>query len=405
MEELINFWESKNEVVCIRYIDELSKISFIPFVGAGMSVPFGFPSWSTFLSEILDIYFEEGEEKSEMKTLLNENKFLELADSLNQSLGEGFIEEQVRIKFGINTFDHVDEDKNYLSLMKTASISTFVTTNFDPVIESNLEIPAEKIYVPSNMIWTNDIEDTLRYREKSIIKLHGTANIADSIIITQQSFYNAYKSQNRYLVNIVEYLWGNSVLLFLGCGLKNDYLVEHLRKLAFLAKTNWHYAILPYPDNDLINFRRNLVRLKIRPIWFEEGKFYQINLILKAILKDSTVINEYKDILIRLNNTMIEYKRAIRNSDENKINNESECLNSIMYEIDYFREKNTISNSDIAQSANKIIKQYNKYVCCYYELVDSLKSNDPKYNIYISKTDKELYRLANLILSEIRKIK
>ena len=43
MENLEKFWEQTGEKNAKIYIDDLSGISYIPFIGSGMSVPFGFP--------------------------------------------------------------------------------------------------------------------------------------------------------------------------------------------------------------------------------------------------------------------------------------------------------------------------------------------------------------------------
>lgn len=281
---LERFWKLTGEKNVKIYIEDLSKFSFVPFIGSGMSVPFGYPTWSSFLTKIINDFFEPCE-RDRFTDLLKKEKFLELADMFNSILGDGVVEEQVRNEFGSIDIKGVEKDRNYLSFLKNkSSIKTFVTTNFDPVIEKNIGAPSEKIYLPSNLLHCSDIVDKIRREESCIIKLHGTADRPDSIILTGKTFEAMYKQENTALRELIDYLWNKSVLLFLGCGLKNDYLVEHLKVLASTKKTNWHYAILPYPNEaDIIKRRRELATLKIRPIWYEKGKYEQILIILSLI--------------------------------------------------------------------------------------------------------------------------
>lgn len=83
MEDVKSFWEKTNDVESMNNIRELSQIPYIPFVGSGMSVPFGFPDWKKFLSEVINNFYT-GENKAELRKLLKNLKFLELADEFNK---------------------------------------------------------------------------------------------------------------------------------------------------------------------------------------------------------------------------------------------------------------------------------------------------------------------------------
>lgn len=117
--------------------------------------------------------------------------------------------------------------------------------------------------------------------------MHGAWDKLESIILTKSTFDCAYHKENTALTETVDYLWNSSVLLSLGCGLKKDYLIDRIRQLASVGKHNWHYAILAYPEANVKKFKRNLTQLKIRPIWFENGRFDQIQVILKMITTDN----------------------------------------------------------------------------------------------------------------------
>ena len=281
MEDIKSFWKNNNDRESMNNIKRLSQIPYIPFVGSGMSVPFGFPVWKSFLSEVINRFYT-GEDKIEYERRLNGSKFLELADDINKKITNGAIEEEVRKRFAEIT--KVDDEQNYVYLFRDANVRMFVTTNFDPVIETFMEIPADKIFLPSNLKKPGNVLETIRHGEKCVIKLHGTYNDPNSIILTKTSFKNAYNYSDKALISVIQELWNSHTLLFLGCGLKKDYLINHLIKLANSEVEHWHYAIVEYPEEGNVNNRiRELTQLKIRPIWYENGKHEQVLEILKMI--------------------------------------------------------------------------------------------------------------------------
>lgn len=402
--KLKEFWNEINEEYINNYIKELSNVSFIPFIGSGMSYPFGYPTWSNFLSDIIH-HFHHGDKKEEQyNTMLTKEDFLKLANDLNQELGEGVVEEQVRTTFSLDKLIKIDEESNYLSLIKKSSIHTFITTNFDPVIETCMGISSDKIYLPSNMTYANDVENAIRNREKCVIKLHGTADRVDSIILTKDAFFNAYKSDNTVLKNVVEYFWRGTVLLFLGCGLKNDYLIEHFRRLAGPSKSNWHYAILPYPDeNDLLKFRRDLASLKIKPIWYENGKYKQINTILEMIANFDISYNtvEYKELLSNLYQATINYREALKQVDIERHNIEIAKITNLLNQIYYVGEKNKICNIELATKANMIVEQFNKYVPYFNAFAKSTDMTSPEAQLQALHAKNEFHFFVDLIIKQL----
>lgn len=284
MTQLVQFWQDTNDKSSYDNINDLRQKKYIPFIGSGMSVPFGYRDWGCFLSSVMDEYYDlDDKEHIEFDDLLAKGEYLFLAEKIN-SLLNGGITEEVRKGFHKSKMNIVSSENNYLHLLCKAGVKTFVTTNFDCVIEENSEIPPNNIYLPSNLTKSGDVINTIRAGIGSLIKLHGSWDKLESIILTTSQFDDAYRKENTVLTEIVDYLWNSSVLLFLGCGLKKDYLIDRMLQLAGTGKQNWHYAILAYPKLDVKKVKRDLAQLKIRPIWFEDGKFDQIQVILKMIV-------------------------------------------------------------------------------------------------------------------------
>lgn len=287
MKRLIQFWQDIGDKYSYDNIKDLQKQKYIPFIGSGMSVPFGYKDWGGFLSSVVDEYCDpDDKEHIEFDSLLVEGEYLTLAERINDLLNDG-IAEEVRKEFNTHKMVAVSAESNYLHLLHEAKVKTFVTTNFDSVIEKYAGIPIDSIYTPSNLIKPGDAIEAIRTDKGSLIKLHGTWNKLESIILTKSEFDCAYHKENTALTETLDYLWNSSVLLFLGCGLKKDYLIDRIRQLASVGRQNWHYAILAYPETNVKSFKRNLAQLKIRPIWFENGKFDQVQVILEMITTDN----------------------------------------------------------------------------------------------------------------------
>ena len=56
-QELWKFWEARE---CVDNVRELNKGRFLPFIGAGMSVNFGYPTWPVFLQSVIEKYERGG---------------------------------------------------------------------------------------------------------------------------------------------------------------------------------------------------------------------------------------------------------------------------------------------------------------------------------------------------------
>ena len=79
--ELLNYWD-KNGFECLEDIKDLQKMTFVPFVGAGMSVPFGYRTWNEFLKKVTASLTEKNK-RTEVYNTLRKGEYLEAAELLN----------------------------------------------------------------------------------------------------------------------------------------------------------------------------------------------------------------------------------------------------------------------------------------------------------------------------------
>lgn len=276
--ELLNYWD-KNGFECLEDINELRKMTFVPFVGAGMSVPFGYRTWNEFLEKVTASLTEK-KNRTEVYNALLKGEYLEAAELLNNFTNNalmGDVEREYK-ESRMTAPGH-----NYISLLKNNGVKRYITTNYDNVIEKNYAANGDKLEV---VIPEKTTKNTFRnYNRKKtpyVIKLHGTYDDPESIVLTKSQYEKKYKGTMPFFIRN---LWENNVFLFIGCGLQKDYLINELSSLARKSLYNWNYAIVEYPQNkEKIEKKEEYLRsLKIHPIWYPAGAHECVYLILSML--------------------------------------------------------------------------------------------------------------------------
>lgn len=268
-QELWKFWEERE---CVEYVRELKKGRFLPFIGAGMSVDFGYPTWPSFLQNVIERYASPPEQE-QLGQLLAEQAFLPLAEALDQDLQNG-IEEVVQRYFHPGKMKEVEPAQNYVKLLQNMGIRSYVTTNYDTVLERHDPEAGKKVILPTTLQSTGEFEELERRGQPFLLKLHGTYDNPDSIVLAQRQYEKHYpQDENAVNPAVLRRLWQHETLLFLGCSLEKDYLVERMLQLSGENRRIHHYAILEWPQlpERQQERERELLRLKIRPIWYPQG--------------------------------------------------------------------------------------------------------------------------------------
>jgi 5'-deoxynucleotidase YfbR-like HD superfamily hydrolase/NAD-dependent SIR2 family protein deacetylase len=272
-----------NDTENIRNLNDLISYrdKLVPFVGAGMSVSMGYKTWYNFLNSQLDFLAKENafKEKVEFvrKMLLNK-EYLEVADEINKMYNNNLYE---IIKREFAPKDKVGTAK-YIRWLRQIGNKTILTTNYDTMLETHMRIDKIKYetiipYSSSNII------DKDKKSTPLIIKLHGSYDDRDSIVFTKKQFEEKYKN-NENIKKTLRYYWISRTLLFMGCSLEKDYLIEYMLELAGKEDMH-HYALLEEPHNkdDKEKKQIALLRLNIKPIWYKNNKHTLILEILDLI--------------------------------------------------------------------------------------------------------------------------
>ncbi len=241
----------------------------VPFVGAGMSAPFGFPQWGEFLLGTAN----NQELKAEIQERLDALEYEEAASLVGDKLGWRAFEDLLRRSF--------NDEKLPVSLAGAVTqLAKFrpgpiVTTNFDHVLETAFR-DAGRPLLP---IWHSHAvrgAEALQHNRPLLLKMHGDWEDSENRILTRKQYEDAYGDldtehidHRRPLPQLLNILLPSRSCLFLGCSLKQDRTMRLLKTIAEQYRT-MHFAAVEKPktESEFEARSRELSNLGICPIWY-----------------------------------------------------------------------------------------------------------------------------------------
>ncbi|HET7539065.1 MAG TPA: SIR2 family protein [Polyangiaceae bacterium] len=248
-----------------------------PFIGAGLSVPYGLPSWSTFLLALA----EGPHARDQVQVHIQKGEFEEAAQLLAESLSLERLEEQIRVRFSEQI--GMEPTSSAMALIPKLFPGAVVTTNFDRVLERAYSKPPRTI--PGAL--ADAAVEALKDGSQAIIKLHGDASHRQHRVLTLEEYDAHYGAEFEHAIrqslpSLLNYLFNARTVLFLGASLGPDRTIRLLRQL---RPTPQHFAFLALPDDPEEASQRDrfLCECRIRPIWFPSGRYDAIPVFLKEL--------------------------------------------------------------------------------------------------------------------------
>lgn len=240
----------------------------MPFVGAGLSIPCGYPGWTNFLFNLCK---ESHLSKEVLKGLINNGEYEQAAQTIYNDLGLALFNENLEATF--MSENEIMGPVCYLPLMFPNS--TIITTNFDKVLEQvykGIEYGFDLVKSGNSL---NEILRIISDGSRVLIKLHGDCGqIADRVVLHEE-YEKAYNDGAAVEDFFSRVLFGQS-LLFLGCSLTEDRTIKAMKNVVnkYGAETlPRHYAFLEdHEAVDRIARKKQLAEANIFPIWYPEGE-------------------------------------------------------------------------------------------------------------------------------------
>ncbi len=246
-----------------RLAERHAQQQILPFVGAGMSKPSGFPMWGAFLCELAQ---NDPTVLDKVEAAIEEGRFSDAAQVIADDLDENMLAEQIENYFAAQLFDPQGPVRLIPELFKLGC----VTTNFDHVLEKVYEENAAnfaQVYAGAAII---DAPKEAASGENVLFKIHGTATSKNGRVLTTTEYAAAYGNEST-VPGTLNHLITNRSLLFMGCSLATDRTIAALQDIKKIngATGLRHYAFLADPGQDNRNPKHiELNEAEIHPIWY-----------------------------------------------------------------------------------------------------------------------------------------
>lgn len=390
------------------FINELrqkyKENNIIPFIGAGMSMPFNIPDWGNLIRECaLESGMNDIEGSSFMNIIdinLKRYDYWEAVASIKKYALrsdadiQSFVVNKIITSIPANC---AGIDNNYADLSKY-SFNTIFTTNYDHLIQNYLKTP----FMPVNLKdVSSNLQKLLAEKDsKRIFHLHGNISDESSIILSRDKYEELY--QNNTYKNLFSVFSGAKTFLFLGFSF-NDIFIQNIIKENNQFFKSKHYIVLANPTIDerkMLKENYNIETIGYNPS--ETSHQEEIRKILKAICEENVECKDEKETeenLIDLDDLPSVYEKdklesnlfckklRMENIGDGKINYSKDCFFTAEQ---YFRwlKKSGIKDSDVI--AEYMLKMsYMQYQRCFTSIFEDKKDSE------------ELWKAVHELLSKL----
>jgi hypothetical protein len=266
-----------------------TSVGVTPFIGAGMSVPFGLPDWRSFLLRLAP----DDVTRASIDRRLARGEYEEAAQDLIDLRGRNSFQDVLEVTFGEHAAITPAPDAAAHLIPALASGPVF-TTNFDFILERVFTAAGRPFDRVVNGMRVDDLRKVVHERRHALVHLHGTAGDRTDRVLTLNEYNERYRTDAplEALVQLV----ATQPMLFLGCSLDQDRPVRALRAYAEQLRARnadallAHFAVLEYPADEGRRAARiaDLAAIGVRPIWFPTGQYGLIRELLAHLVNERT---------------------------------------------------------------------------------------------------------------------
>jgi hypothetical protein len=272
-------WFERNEQRFDQLISCLLENSVVPFIGAGVSVGGGFPSWKDHLRKQGKT---AGIDSVTIEAHLANGEYEAVIETIEATRGADVFAQEIRDAFSkTGTLQHIT------LLISEIFSDTLITTNYDRLLEQCFDVgPGEEIQVVNS----TDAMESPDPDKVTIIKLHGDIKAPNRCILGKRHYDAAYGAPDLDLTlpipKLLHYYFTNSSLLFIGCSLNNDRTIRVFKAVKDAIGDGdrpEHFSIEQAPETEaeLVTRNEELLKLGIVPIWYPKGEYDKVEAILR----------------------------------------------------------------------------------------------------------------------------
>ncbi len=273
-------------------IENFQKDRAAYFVGAGLSVGAGLPSWNSLMDELIELAdqqpFIPKDKIEEYRNLSGDNNnFLFLAEDLKTELGKERFSSFMEEKFQDST---ILPTKNH-ELIVQANCSIILTINYDALLErayNNIyrDWPNSFIYSESKYAANNFWKGKF-----FILKAHGDAKRdVDSIILSQRDYRKVLYREPGYR-SLLQAVFSQKSIVFVGVSMTDpefNQLLDYLHD-SYHGGGPTHYLLIDENNCGQVKAKRYLEEFKIEAIPYNnDNKDYkEVTEFLELVLREA----------------------------------------------------------------------------------------------------------------------
>ena len=264
-------------------------LPLIPFVGAGLSVPYGYPGWEAFIKDVAKLVKDPAvKRKIDAALAADKPKPITAAELIVNARTHDF-NDAVKNRFGperyTDTLERFARPIDAVRWLPILGLSPLVTTNFDPVLERIYE----RAGVPLAPFKTTDLDAFKTFRAEArgncLVKLHGSFDAPFWRVMAGHEYDIGY-GDDGHVVKMLGELATKGRFLFLGCSLQvnGDRPMEALANLwKALGKAGNHFALVQ-TDLDMARRYEELAERGIQAIFYPAGEYWWIEEFLRWVI-------------------------------------------------------------------------------------------------------------------------
>lgn len=223
----------------------LKQEDTVLFIGSGISLWSGLPSWTGLINELIEFLRENGLNSTLIEQELKRGDLLQAASYGFDKLSKPKFAEFVRKSCRVDSAKPHDIHNKIISL----GPNCYITTNYDTLIESSLlkwnqETHFRKVI---NKQLTETAEIVGARAKNFIFKLHGDVEDSDSIILTREQYRTLnYGGELHHALETTKTLMVSRPIVYIGFGLRDtDFLyLKDLLINTYKGGARDHYAIM-----------------------------------------------------------------------------------------------------------------------------------------------------------------
>lgn len=290
-QSVMGFYKKHNQSVFQQILDAQRKGTLSPFVGAGLSVPFGYKQWGGVLKELAENILDE-DARSLVLDQLRRGEYEKAADGVLDNYP--FMLDQLPQIVSPDILQGCSDEKKRSTaawvLPYLFRRELVMTTNFDRCLEEcylahrNAAIPT---VTPLNRDRLNQLQLN---QELCLLKLHGDigreAVSIDDLVFTGEQ-YETHYADGSPLVRVLTQRFSSRRMLFLGCSLSSDRTMRVLEKVVSANRGIRHFAILGCKQSEITARMKALAKLGILPIFYDESNHDAVRVILERLLEET----------------------------------------------------------------------------------------------------------------------